>query len=387
MLPDGWAHRRPSPIRRLTIGEAAYGKWTRNHDTLIAVGNAGNTASKAQITFYFNSGQGKYQIEQTLVPDEQAWLDVGKLIRNQVPDVNGATMPLTEMSGGYELKSLTDKPTDGLFEGKLVVDKTYGYAVHGCLQCCPEYSRFYLVQDPLNLTTGGSSTQTVWGHDACTLQNVQLSGSNWDTGNHQIATANASSGLITAVGAGSTTNFTSVVVSAPNPKGYCGWTTEKPTGTLNVQVPTSLKVISYPTISLTSAGCLATDYGMAIAITYQVLDQNNLPLQSSNMEPQEKILNDVFNGNNFGNPYPNWVDIYNANYPGSTKYTNTSGQFLDAPFAACANVPFTETLTQPISMLMNGVNYTVRTNNWKTVTVVPGGHGTMSNGSDIKASN
>jgi hypothetical protein len=126
---------------------------------------------------------------------------------------------------------------------------------------------------------------------------------------------------------------------------------------------------------------------MAIAITYQVLDQTGAPLNSSNMEPQEEFLNEVINGESYGNPDPNWVDIYNPSYPGSTQFTNSSGQFLDAPFAICSNVAFVETFTQPISMLMNGTNYTVRTNNWKTVTVAPGGHGTMSNGSDINASN
>jgi hypothetical protein len=101
---------------------------------------------------------------------------------------------------------------------------------------------------------------------------------------------------------------------------------------VNVQVPTSLGVLSYLNISLVSAGCLATDYGMGIAITYQVLDQKGSPLQSATMEPQEKILNDVINGDNFGNTVPNWVDIYNKYYPGSTKFTTSSGQFLDAPF-------------------------------------------------------
>jgi hypothetical protein len=50
------------------------------------------------------------------------------------------------------------------------------------------------------------------------------------------------------------------------------------------------------------------------------------------MEPQEEILNEVINGTPIGNPEPTWVDIWNANYPGSTQFTNAGGQFLDAPF-------------------------------------------------------
>jgi hypothetical protein len=59
-----------------------------------------------------------------------------------------------------------------------------------------------------------------------------------------------------------------------------------------------------------------------------------------------------------------WVDIWNPNYPGSTQFTSASGQFLDAPFGACTLTPFVDTFTQPISMPMNGRNYTVRTNSW-----------------------
>ncbi len=86
-----------------------------NHDTIIAVGNAGTTASKAQITFYYNSGHGKYQVEHTLAHDEQIWVDIGKLIHDQVPDVTGTTIPLSVMSGSYELENRTDKPAEGLF--------------------------------------------------------------------------------------------------------------------------------------------------------------------------------------------------------------------------------------------------------------------------------
>jgi hypothetical protein len=103
------------------------------------------------------------------------------------------------------------------------------------------------------------------------------------------------------------------------------------------------------------------------------------------MEPQEEILNEVINGTPIGNPEPTWVDIWNANYPGSTQFTNAGGQFLDAPFGACTLTPFVDTFTQPISMLMNGTNYTVRTNSW-TLTSTAAGHGSVTNGSDVTQS-
>ena len=144
-------------------------------------------------------------------------------------------------------------------------------------------------------------------------------------------------------------------------------------GHIRPKVPTSLQVLSSPVIPLVSVpGCLPTDYGIAIGTTYQAQDQDGNALKSGSMEPQEKLLNLVLNGSEPINPIPNWVDIWNKTWPGSTKFTNADGQFLDAPFAVCTSDAFRETVTQPISMLMNKVNYTVRTNNWVTVSPTRG---------------
>jgi hypothetical protein len=247
-----------------------------NHDTIIAVGNADTTASKAKITLYYNSGQAKYQVEPTLDHDEQVWLDIGKLIRDQVPDVHGTTIPLTVMSGSYELESVTDKPTDGLFEGKLVVDKTYGYAVHGCALCCPhEYDERWVVQDPLNLSSGGSNPQSVWGIDACNNNTVQIPSSGWTTGNPNVATA--SGNVITAAGVGSTSDYAYVTNHTTDSRGYCRYFSVPTFGTVNVaptisgpntvwwfngQNPTS----SYPiSVTLTSSGGSSTTWSVSQA--------------------------------------------------------------------------------------------------------------------------
>jgi len=172
-----------------------------------------------------------------LVPDEQVWVEVGKLISGQIPDVNGKTLPVGAMTGTYELSVLadeTDKLNEGLFEGKLVVDKTYGYAVHGCASCCPEYDNRYIVQDPLDLVVGGWSTQSAWGFDACTGNTDVLRSSNWQTGNPQIATSNNGSNPITAVAVGTTTDYASTQVMAPDSRGYCRWSNVRTTGTVNV---------------------------------------------------------------------------------------------------------------------------------------------------------
>lgn len=39
---------------------------------------------------------------QTLQPDEQMWMDVGKLIREHIPDKNGNVLPADLTSGSYD---------------------------------------------------------------------------------------------------------------------------------------------------------------------------------------------------------------------------------------------------------------------------------------------
>jgi hypothetical protein len=73
------------------------------HNTLITTGNGGTEPTCAQITLFFNRGQSKYRVEKLLSPGEQLWLNLGELLRNQVPDSDGKTIPDT-MFGSYELR-------------------------------------------------------------------------------------------------------------------------------------------------------------------------------------------------------------------------------------------------------------------------------------------
>jgi hypothetical protein len=55
------------------------------------------------------------------------WIDVGKLIRERVPDKNGKTLPADLTSGSYKFRDLTNIGVGTLFEGKVIYDKTYGH--------------------------------------------------------------------------------------------------------------------------------------------------------------------------------------------------------------------------------------------------------------------
>ena len=60
------------------------------------------------MTILYIQGSSQYKIEQMLAPDEQMWLDFGKLIHDQVPDKDGHTLPPDLASGSYRIRDLSD---------------------------------------------------------------------------------------------------------------------------------------------------------------------------------------------------------------------------------------------------------------------------------------
>jgi hypothetical protein len=157
-----------------------------------------------------------------------------------------------------------------------------------------------------------------------------------------------------------------------------------------VQVPTSLSVLSVvalPTGTSGDYGCTPSeDFGIQASVNYRVNDQSGVAVASSEMRPQEQLLNLVVNGDNKGNPSPDWRDIGPSRISGTSQFTSSSGTFLDAPYGACSSGPVTVTFTQPISVLVGSqARYTLRTNN-TSITSASQGHGSISNGSDIQMS-
>lgn len=159
-----------------------------------------------------------------------------------------------------------------------------------------------------------------------------------------------------------------------------------------VQIPTSLSVLSVtivpPGTTVSNGGCNASNnYGIRVAIKYQVNDQSNTPAPITNdkMVPQEKLINLVRDGVSQGNPTPNFINLGPTEIVGTSRTTDINGQFLDAPFGACGGVAFTVSYDQPIQMLIDGTQngYQVRTNSI-TVSSFSAGQGSITNGSDIQ---
>ena len=174
-------------------------------------------------------------------PHEQMWVDVGKLIHDQMPDKNGLLLPPDLMMGSYELQDLTDRGVGNLYEGKVIVDKTFGHVAYGCATCCGFFASPWMYYDPIGVGLGATSTQGVWDMDACTGGDVSVTDyfGDWNTGNHAIATA--SKAVITGVAVGSTTNSATGTLTIGNINSLrCPQEQTNPSGPVNTGVTVTI---------------------------------------------------------------------------------------------------------------------------------------------------
>lgn len=213
------------------------------HNSLIAVTNAGKKPTEAVLTFHYDRGQEEYEVRRTIAPGDQLWLNLGDIIRNGVPDTKGKTFPADLTWGTYDIREPNRNNDPSLFEGKIIVDKTYGHLAYGCTTCCGDGFP-WIEADPENLSVLGQDTLGVWATNSCTGYDDNLSGifSGWDTNNHAVAMM--SSRQITGMGAGSTTDFSSGTFNYNNGVSkYCSPRQASPQGHANITcaIPTNFR--------------------------------------------------------------------------------------------------------------------------------------------------
>lgn len=222
------------------------GQWEVDamHDSIITAGNGGTKPTQADFTVFYNQGQNEYEVEQTLQPDEQMWIDVAKLIRDQVPDKKGRVLPQNLASGSYRFRDLTHPSVGLLFEGKVIYDKSYGHVSYGCAACCAERGA-HVIYNPFSTILGLGYTNGVEATDTCGgIDDLSGDFYNWDTLNHVVATT-TKSGTHTGMSIGSTTSSTSGYVTTTNGRNGCYQVPAAPSGPTNVvATPTNFRVNS-----------------------------------------------------------------------------------------------------------------------------------------------
>lgn len=207
----------------------AGGMWhvDATHNTFITTGNAGTEPTTAEATLFYNGGRGKYVIRKLLQPGEPLWLDVGNLIHNQIPDADGQTIPPDTMNGSYELRDVDHPLVGQLYEGKLVVDKTYGHAAYGCGTCCG-YTIPRLLPDPFSGPPGIDNTEVMDTTEQCGGDTVDIAGDAYAWNSTNTAVATLPTMVLHTVAPGVASGRAKVTVQNTHPAPRCPQVTYEP---------------------------------------------------------------------------------------------------------------------------------------------------------------
>jgi len=285
------------------------------------VGNGGARSVPAKLTLFYNNGRDRYEIKKRLVSEEQIWINIGDLIRNQIPDENGKVLPIDATSGAFRLEEPGNVGIGNLFEGKLILDRTYGNAVYGCMVCCaPAHGNVDF--NPLGVALASDAYQSVTGIDACTGFDVDMTGeyTTWWTGNTAIATATMN--RIHGVAAGSTPHYARGTFAWGDgvDRRQCPTRTDTTSGNTIVGDPDHLRVV------VDTNGVLADCPTVEIRrVTFQVVDNLETPVTYAPV--QENFFH--ITTNTCGNGTPN---------ASPCTPTDGSGRFIDTMTINCGGV-------------------------------------------------
>ena len=145
------------------------------------------------------------------------WVDVGELVRNQVPDAEGGTLPLEATFGSYRIRDEANPVTGRVYPGTLLIDTgPMGHAHPLCNVCCGYVSAAFSPY-PGFTCPGCSTPTTVMGNNACDgMEDITSYCYSWSSTNTGVATVDVY-GNVTGVAVGTATIECYVSVEGTKP--------------------------------------------------------------------------------------------------------------------------------------------------------------------------
>jgi hypothetical protein len=339
-----------------------------------------DSAKPQKLDVQIGAGNALWQKNYVLKPMETMSLAVGDIIEKQIIDDKGKKLPKDIQNGHIQWFNLNSGGSHGrLLQSNRATDMARSFSCGQFYIICS--SSFYIEVGNLLI----SATQEVASLTVTVCSNPYSptcytgSPAYYDPGSPNWSSSNSSVANITGYGSGGYAvdlkgdagGSTTVSASIVDQYGCSGGGS----GSVKVQVPTSLSVVSG--VLASSGQCSSSQYGAMADITYQVRDQNAAQIQASGMQPQEIITNFFINGVHQPDPAPNWANLGNP--------SDSTGRFHDTPLGVCAGFAVTETATQQISVVYNGNRYpasgALKTNSLR-FTGLTVGHGRVCNGTD-----
>ena len=301
-----------------------------SHNTLLTTGNGGSKPANVAVSLLYGNNASYDLRERKLAPGEQMWVEVGQLIRNQIPDKNRKFLPPDVTSGSYQIVDLDDQDVGYLFEGEVMTDGTYGASTYGCAPCCG-FDDTQQIPNPYTAPIGTTEQFLVQALNDCTGAWQEKAGQTWRSTNGGVATVNTS-GLASCVGAGAATISSTVQLREPGVN-RCVLSTFSQSSGVTVVRPTAVEPIN--TIAQGNAVCPTGMAGWSRKVTNQLQDQLGHAVAFSGISmadtlttgsPNDLGLTGTVTGSDTTDSSGDWPDSYFAcskACPGSTGQTDS----------------------------------------------------------------
>jgi hypothetical protein len=199
-----------------------------------------------------DSGEKKYELQQTIAPGDQMWVNVAELIRSRTPDRKGNLLPVDLSYGTFDLHDLTPA-NDGLLISSVALDMTMGYnATQPCVECCgfladsPTFDPY-----PAEVVVDGIEQTGIEAVSGCSDDTSYISSyyATWGSLNPSIAAVTANQ--VQGVAAGTTTGTAAGTIPTPG-SCVCTLYSSRPQVPVTVtNCPSSTTVSSLTPLSIT----------------------------------------------------------------------------------------------------------------------------------------
>jgi len=237
------------------------------HNSLVTAGNGGTGPTHAAITLFYNKGKSSYTIEKQLEPGQQIWANLGNIIRGQIPDKNGKTIPADVTMGSYELRDLDHIGVGYLYEGKLVIDKTWGHGYYGCAGCCG-YETAQLTPNPMGGGVSTESGDTADAHDMCNNTWPDVTSEVYDWASTNTGIVNVASAVSHFMSPGTVTGSGQVQLQLQLAREECPDGTFEPQNTQNaLQVAVTSANIVQNNITVALSGPSSVSGNLVVQVT------------------------------------------------------------------------------------------------------------------------
>jgi hypothetical protein len=144
-----------------------------------------------------------YELQQTIAPGDQMWVNLGQLIQQRVPDRNGNFLPVDVNTVTYDVQELSPGGHN-LIANDLTVNPSAGQAIPNYPRCCP-YSDYYYSPNYVQFIYDGSAPYLIDAIDSCNGTPYSIIDDFTSFSSSNTSVAQFTKGLVQAVGVGQAT--------------------------------------------------------------------------------------------------------------------------------------------------------------------------------------